>query len=105
MLLLYGLVSQEYCLLGSAEWEVDGSLTWVKGNADGNYYYITNYDTAVWGQLKTEIEKDGNGALNNTNDRTSLIYDAFRLAELVMFIIFVTFFSVGLARDLLLTNL
>ena len=53
-------------------------VTWVKGNAKGNYYYITNYEEAVWEELSKQLTA---GNIPSATDKTSLFYDAFSLAE------------------------
>ena len=51
-------------------------FTWVKGNAEGKFYYITTYDNDVWTQLADNME-----SIPEATDRTSLLYDAFSLAK------------------------
>jgi len=55
---------------------LDKEFTWVKGNAEGKFYYITTYDNDVWSQLGDSIE-----SIPEATDRTSLLYDAFSLAK------------------------
>ena len=62
---------------------VTRTLTWIKGNAGGDFYYIVNYEDSVLAQLKVELEK-APSSLSKATDRTSLIYDVFSLASLVL---------------------
>jgi len=57
---------------------VDKELEWIKGNVDGNFYYLVNYEEATLTALAAALEK---GELTNATDKTSLIYDVFSMAE------------------------
>ncbi|XP_063674891.1 glutamyl aminopeptidase-like isoform X3 [Bolinopsis microptera] len=57
---------------------VEKELEWIKGNADGNFYYLSNYEEATWTALASALQ---NGELTSATDKTSLVYDVFRLAE------------------------
>ena len=53
-------------------------IEWIKGNADGNFYYLVNYEDANLAALAAALEA---GELTKATDKTSLVYDVFRLAE------------------------
>ncbi|KAL5257109.1 hypothetical protein ACHWQZ_G012143 [Mnemiopsis leidyi] len=57
---------------------VNETIEWIKGNVDGNFYYLVNYGADNLAALATALE---NKELDGATDKTSLIYDVFRLAE------------------------
>ena len=57
--------------------EVAEEIEWIKGNADGNFYYMVSYEDATWTALAKALE---DGDLTEATDKTSLVYDVFNLA-------------------------
>ncbi|KAG1685470.1 Glutamyl aminopeptidase [Nymphon striatum] len=60
-------------------WEIADSNSWIKFNYKQNGFYIVNYDLSDWLKLQALLEE--NHEVLSPEDRSSLLYDVFRLAS------------------------